>query len=396
MKQIEDNLRQNKSARHPIYVLKKDKNGLQRFLVKWLAEKVAETENHPLDNDSSPEIYIASCSEQSPTLEKAFLESLASLAAKGWRIHHVVGLISSEQKQTLTGDLLRMFRFSDKYALYWFDIGPQTVPFELVVIPEKSCFNGFMSLTSPHSIDSGLFITHPDAVRVLQDHFFNMKNRSTLLVRVTRQDKEEWENLIYRIESQVGERLQARELLTTLSAPESIVKEEYKPLGFSDSQVLHLLELHKKRVASLHDQVQRFRFMNIAQLSSVEQFIATGVRKRGNFRAKPQDVLSQIRTEIDWLKKYPNYHTGFTHDQIDVAFMIKGEKVLFEILHSPLNKGDQYIAGEITIESEVLVQDFRKQFEQMWMAIPDKFRKKEHVITWLEGQLAKSSYLREK
>lgn len=317
------------------------------------------------------------------------LDHLPILLKLGWSINHIVNVSSDNTLDMLVALLLKRVNFSRNYHAYLLGFPASDIIPSLIVVPNVGAVQYFSLIPSSSNYKNAIYYKDRTEVETLLSYFKKLCQSASLLMESKNQSDAGWHALITDIESTPGERLQARELFTTLSEPFSLCRKYYQERGFPPSEVDDLLSMHAARVNALTEQIGYYRFLNIAERRSVEKYIATGEREREGTIASPKEVSQQVLTEVELLQNHPNYYLGLTDEEIPVALQIKADKVLIEVI-KPISPADQIEqAAYINISSLALLEAFRRYYESMWRNIKPEFRQKASVIAWLKAQLDK-------
>lgn len=320
------------------------------------------------------------------------LNHLPTLLELGWSINHIVNISSQSTLDMLVSILLRKTNFCNSYQVYLIGLPSADILPGLIVVPHRSAIQYFYQVHPSPESSNVLCYKDETQIESLLLYFKVLCRRATPLMHSKTQDDADWHGLIVDIESIPGERLQARELFTVLTEPLSLIDRYHKKRGFQRFEVDKLHSMHVARVDAFKDQINYYRFVNIAERKSIEKFIATGLREREGITANPEEIKAQVLTEIEFLQNYHNYYLGFTDEEIPVAIQIKSNKVLIEVI-KPLCRSErkEEESASINTNSQALIEAFRRYYEKMWSNIKPEFRQKENVIAWLRAQLDKSS-----
>lgn len=331
-----------------------------------------------------------------PLLETQWLNDITGVLSNGWIIKHLVRLNKDTNRSIrLIKRIIRQVKFCKQYQAFYFEKYGTIYPAnELLVIEGIGALISF-SMDDPEYLDAAFFINDVETVQGLLKH-------SSHLLKLTRPLLEIYTSLkdynSYNTETYIkhGDRFVVREDFDSLTIPYPLWEKFFKRSVNNGDEIAFNLQMVNKRLDAFHQQVPRYKFMNIISTRAVEYLIRNQQYIYDNiFRIpSPDDIIEHLEYIIYLLKTYKNYEIGLiSESQSDLLsppyWTVKGDySVDIDIVYPKEYRDKSNEHGSLLIINEGTVAgSFKDYFYDLWEKILPKYREKEFVIRWFEERL---------
>lgn len=364
---------------------------------------IALLENLPAPQRSDSQILLTSQGRSSldevPELRGAWSQALYSAMKRGWGVSHLLRLERDERRAVrFVKKMLILLGTEGSYRPYYFTrYGVLSPPYDLVIVPDIAAFILFAS-GQPERGDSAIYIQHRDQIRILRNHFNQLRSQASPLLTVFGPNERAafWEATTI-AEKTPGDRLLSQHHPAALTTPKSWWRQGTNWAmvhGLAEPELTTLIAQRLARQQAFEEQVRSFRFRDICAMRSIRLLAEAGVftdsPARQDIALDWNDRIEFIRHLIGLLERHPNYELALVDESSEATSLlhnwwVKGEHTVLLETTRPDDNGSR-VEIDLMINEPTLVRGFRDAFEDIWGSIAPQFREKQEVLAWLRVQ----------
>lgn len=338
-----------------------------------------------------------------PDVQLDWRRALRAALDRGWDVIHLQRLTKEPLVNPCHArEILARLAGKGSYLSYYFHeaSGGLKPPHDFLIVPGYGAIIAFATLQSEY-VDAALFIDNPEQVRVLTDHFSELrKHTKSLLTFHAAGDISGYEAIIV-AEQKPGHQFLVQPGLPFSTRPSSWLRPDSKwALGHQrlGVDVTKLIDLYKQRSSDTEEHIKQHRSLFICSKRAVEDLRKNGWYGRsGVFDEDKKDRIEHLENTVRILETYANYELALVdktqEDLLSPIFweVITGTEIgtertlLMEVaVTDPYGNPSEAI---IEVTEPTLMQSFHTYFLDLWSRVNAQSKDKREVISWLRSQI---------